>query len=197
MKVKKPITLALLVAILVLAAGRSGAQDRIRYNNQNLFLSGANLAWQYFADDIGPDPSTPDTNHFDDVFSQIRANGGNTLRLWLHTNLGIGRPLLWAVAAWIVTQALVRIPFLLLNGLSLVRFQTVLFAIATSIALALKFVLAKPLGVPGILWATSVVVLLIVFPASLWRLWHWARHPGEKQTLTQPPPAEEPAGHLP
>ena len=85
MKVKQPITLTLLAGILLLAAGRLAAQDRIRYNNQNLFLSGANLAWQYFADDIGPDPNTPDTNHFEDVFSQIRANGGNTLRLWLHT----------------------------------------------------------------------------------------------------------------
>jgi O-antigen/teichoic acid export membrane protein len=122
--------------------------------------------------------------------------GERLLRLWLHTNLGIGRPLLWAVAGWILAWTLVRIPFLLLNGLSLVRFQTVLFAIATAIALALKFVLAKPLGVPGILWATSAAVLLIVFPASLWRLWHWARHPEEKESLTQPPPAEEPAGHL-
>jgi hypothetical protein len=72
-------------ACLLLGPAGARAQSRIHYNNQNLFLSGANLAWQYFADDIGPDPATPDTNHFNDVFSQIRANGGNTLRVWLHT----------------------------------------------------------------------------------------------------------------
>jgi fibronectin type 3 domain-containing protein len=59
--------------------------SRIYYNNQDLFLSGANLAWQQFANDIGPNPSTPNTAHFDNVFGQFHANGGNVMRLWLHT----------------------------------------------------------------------------------------------------------------
>ena len=62
------------------------ASNRIHYNNQDLFLSGSNLALQHFADDIGPDPNTPDMNFFDDVFSKFAANGGNCMRLWLHTN---------------------------------------------------------------------------------------------------------------
>lgn len=74
-----------LVAALLLVVPRLQAQNRIQFNGQDLFLSGANLAWQYFADDIGPDASTPDTNHFADVFNQIHINGGNSLRLWLHT----------------------------------------------------------------------------------------------------------------
>ena len=74
-----------LIGALLLVVPRLQAQNRIQFNGQDLFLSGANLAWQYFANDIGPNPSTPDTNHFDDVFSQIRASGGNSLRLWLHT----------------------------------------------------------------------------------------------------------------
>jgi len=60
--------------------------SRIHYNNQDLFLNGANLAWRSFANDIGPDTSTPDMAHFDSVFSQFEANGGNCMRLWLHTN---------------------------------------------------------------------------------------------------------------
>jgi hypothetical protein len=60
--------------------------SRIHFNNQDLFLSGGNLAWQQFANDIGPNPSTPDIAHFTDVFSQFQANGGNCMRLWLHTN---------------------------------------------------------------------------------------------------------------
>jgi hypothetical protein len=61
------------------------ASNRVFYNNQDLFLNGANLAWRNFADDIGPNPSTPDMTHFDSVFSQFQANRGNCMRLWLHT----------------------------------------------------------------------------------------------------------------
>ena len=79
-------SIAIIVGGLLLAAAGLPAQtNRIQFNNQNLFLSGINLAWSSFADDIGPDPNTPDTNHFADVFGQIRANGGNSMRLWLHT----------------------------------------------------------------------------------------------------------------
>jgi Cellulase (glycosyl hydrolase family 5) len=76
---------ALLMVAALLAAPCLHAQNRVHYNNQDLFLSGANLAWSSFANDIGPNPSTPDTNHFADVFNQIHTNGGNSLRLWLHT----------------------------------------------------------------------------------------------------------------
>ena len=68
------------------------ASNRIHYNNQDLFLNGANLAWQYFANDIGPATYSPDMAHFDDVFSQFEANGGNCMRLWLHTTGAIPRP---------------------------------------------------------------------------------------------------------
>ena len=61
------------------------ASNSIHYNNQDLFLNGANLAWQYFANDIGPATYSPDMAHFDDVFNQFEANGGNCMRLWLHT----------------------------------------------------------------------------------------------------------------
>jgi len=61
------------------------ASNRVFYNNQDLFLSGANLAWQYFANDIGPATYSPNMTSFDSVFSQFEANGGNCMRLWLHT----------------------------------------------------------------------------------------------------------------
>ncbi len=75
----------IVTASLLMAAGLQAQNNRIQFNGQNLFLNGINLAWSSFANDIGPNPSTPDTNHFDDVFTQIRANGGNSMRLWLHT----------------------------------------------------------------------------------------------------------------
>ncbi len=80
---KNFVTLAVFGVFLSAAALQ--AQNRIHFNNQDLFLSGANLAWQHFADDVGPNPSTPELLHFEDVFSQIESNGGNALRVWVHT----------------------------------------------------------------------------------------------------------------
>jgi O-antigen/teichoic acid export membrane protein len=100
--------------------------------------------------------------------------GERILRLWLHTNLGIGVGLLWAISAWILTQTLLRLPALLLNALSLIRFEIVAFAIATLTAFTLKFALAPKFGVAGILWGTSTAVALIAVPASLWRIHRWA-----------------------
>ena len=81
---------ALLSALLfigcVLAASTASAQtNRIHFNNQNIFLNGLNLAWRNFANDFGPN-STIDSAHFNSVFSQVRANGGNCIRVWVHVN---------------------------------------------------------------------------------------------------------------
>ncbi|MGA9528293.1 MAG: lipopolysaccharide biosynthesis protein [Terriglobales bacterium] len=100
--------------------------------------------------------------------------GETMLHWWLHTDLGIGQSLLWAIAAWVLAQALFRVPNLLLNGLSILRYQIVIFSIGTSVAFALKFALAPYFGVAGILWGTSATVFLIVIPASIWRIRQWA-----------------------
>lgn len=110
--------------------------------------------------------------------------GERLLRLWLRTNLGIGKGLLWAMSAWIVAQALGRVPALLLNGLSIIRFQVVVFSVGTLLAFGLKFALVPYFGVSGILWATTATVLLIVVPGAIWRIWRWANHStGESQNL--------------
>jgi O-antigen/teichoic acid export membrane protein len=57
--------------------------------------------------------------------------GQPLLRLWLHADLGIGQPLLWAISVWVLAEALARVPNLLLNALALVRFQIVMTAIGT------------------------------------------------------------------
>ena len=59
-------------------------QNSIKYNNQQLFLSGANLAWMSFANDIGP--GARDFTAFGDILLQMHNHGGNALRWWLHTN---------------------------------------------------------------------------------------------------------------
>ncbi len=103
--------------------------------------------------------------------------GERLLRLWLHTNLGISEGVLWAISAWIIVMALFRVPGLLLNGLAILRYQIVIAAIFTSVALGLKFVLAPRFGVSGILWSTTSVVFLFALPACMWRIWHWSAHP--------------------
>jgi O-antigen/teichoic acid export membrane protein len=111
--------------------------------------------------------------------------GEKLLRLWLGADL-VGGALLWAISAWVVAQALVSVSNLLLNGLLLIRFQIAVFSIATAIAFMLKFLLAPHLGVAGILWGTSVVVPLVVFPAGVWRIYRWADHAATQERMPDP-----------
>jgi O-antigen/teichoic acid export membrane protein len=103
------------------------------------------------------------------------AAGGPFLRWWMRADLGIDRALLWAMAVWILMLALVRVPGLLLNALSVIRFQVVISVIATSLAIALKVWLAPRLGVAGILWGTTVSLLFISIPAAAWRIGRWMK----------------------
>lgn len=75
--------LVVLMSVMIFS-NKPFAQSRIQYNNQDIFLSGANLAWNNFARDIGPGET--DFNYFADVLLQMHDHGGNALRLWLHTN---------------------------------------------------------------------------------------------------------------
>ncbi len=97
------------------------------------------------------------------------------LKLWLKSDVGIDQSLLWAMAFWIVSLALVRVQMLLLNALRIMRFQILMFLVTTSIALALKFFLAPRYGVAGILTATAVTFPAIILPAVLWRIGRWRR----------------------
>jgi len=75
----------LLVLSIILTSQTIYAQlDRIEYNNQKLFLSGTNLAWLSFANDIGA--GKMDYKTFADVLLQVHDNGGNSLRWWIHTD---------------------------------------------------------------------------------------------------------------
>jgi hypothetical protein len=61
--------------------------NRIPFNGRNLFLNGANIAWRHYGNDVGPN-ARPDMDYFNHIFSQVRANGGNCLRLWVHIHGG-------------------------------------------------------------------------------------------------------------
>jgi O-antigen/teichoic acid export membrane protein len=102
--------------------------------------------------------------------------GRRLLGWWLHQSLGITRSLLWAIAGWVIAQALLRVPCLLLNALSIIRYQIVLASAGLLFALALKLFLSSRLGVAGILWGTTAPLLLIILPAFMWRIFSWATH---------------------
>ncbi len=78
-----------LVFVPLLLLEIAGAQNRVKFNNRNLFLSGMNIAWVNFAYDLGP--NEVDTVQFKTIFQSISSAGGNSMRLWLHTN-GIVTP---------------------------------------------------------------------------------------------------------
>lgn len=58
--------------------------NRVQYNNQELFVNGANLAWVNFAGDVGT--GSPDTTSFGEIMLSIHNAGGNAMRWWLHVN---------------------------------------------------------------------------------------------------------------
>ena len=75
--------LGIVAVALGLLAGAVSAQDRVPFNDQDLWLSGGNVAWVDFARDIGR--GTTNLDAFEDAFQSVRDHGGNTMRLWLHT----------------------------------------------------------------------------------------------------------------
>lgn len=72
------------VVALLFSHGAFSQTNRIPYNSQRLFLSGANLAWISFANDIGP--GLTDFSTLGDILLQMHDHGGNAMRWWLHTN---------------------------------------------------------------------------------------------------------------
>jgi hypothetical protein len=76
--------LSLWLAALLFSQAAFSQTNRIKYNNQELFLSGANLAWLSFANDLGR--GFTDSTTFGDILLQMHDHGGNALRWWLHTN---------------------------------------------------------------------------------------------------------------
>lgn len=72
------------VFVIIIILSDYGQNDRIEYNGQQLFLSGANLAWVDFAHDIGPGET--DFTQFGKLFKETHDYGANCIRVWLHTD---------------------------------------------------------------------------------------------------------------
>ncbi len=72
------------IALFFIAAS---GQNRLTLQDKELFMSGLNLAWINFADDIGNTPL--DENRMRKVIQDVRDAGGNALRWWLFTNASL------------------------------------------------------------------------------------------------------------
>lgn len=55
----------------------------IDVQGQDVWISGSNVAWVDFARDFGPGGIA--LSEFEVAFSEMRANGGNSFRVWMHT----------------------------------------------------------------------------------------------------------------
>jgi hypothetical protein len=78
-------TVVIAVFILLISPqGLFSQPTRVGYNNQQLFLSGGNLAWVSFSSDIGPGPV--DYTEYANMLLQVHNSGGNAVRWWLHTD---------------------------------------------------------------------------------------------------------------
>lgn len=78
-------TKILLITFFVIILGSSiqaQVDNRIPFNDQNLWLNGGNIAWVDFGRDVGPGNTA--FNDFDAMYSQVQSNGGNAMRFWVH-----------------------------------------------------------------------------------------------------------------
>jgi hypothetical protein len=77
----KKVLLVLWTMLLILTS-ELYPQNRIQHNEQDIFLSGMNLAWINFANDLTNFNATEFTRALD----EISAQGGNSIRWWLHVD---------------------------------------------------------------------------------------------------------------
>jgi hypothetical protein len=71
------------VFLLIASSFAQETENRIQVNGKPLWVSGSNVAWIDFARDLGPGGVR--LTEFNLAFQELRANGGNSMRLWLHT----------------------------------------------------------------------------------------------------------------
>ncbi len=75
-------TVALVCLVFTFGFAQESA-NRIQVNGEPLWISGSNVAWIDFARDLGPGGVR--LTELNLAFQELRANGGNAMRLWLHT----------------------------------------------------------------------------------------------------------------
>jgi hypothetical protein len=91
-KIRAVVTLCLAAGVMVGAAAAvpmqtvkdSAVAGRLVVNGHKIFISGMNIAWNSFANDVGD--NAVNITPFINQFKQIKNAGGNAVRWWLHTD---------------------------------------------------------------------------------------------------------------
>lgn len=101
------------------------------------------------------------------------AFGAPILAWWLHSDIGIGPGLLWATGFWVVVMCTPRVVALLLCAALILRQQLIAATVALVSAIVLKIVLVGRFGTTGVLAATPISWLLIMWPTYLCIALRW------------------------
>jgi hypothetical protein len=88
-RVVAALCLAAGVMMGAMAVGPQSSQDkadgnRLVINGHKVFISGMNIAWNNFGNDVGD--VAVNIGPFVNQFKQIKGAGGNAVRWWLHTD---------------------------------------------------------------------------------------------------------------
>jgi O-antigen/teichoic acid export membrane protein len=99
--------------------------------------------------------------------------GQTVLTWWLHSDVAITRDMLRASGFWLIVLCTPRVIGLLFNAVSILRFQLAISVLVLGVAMILKGILARHWGAAGIIAATPLAWLCIVWPVYGWRTRRW------------------------
>ncbi len=89
------------------------------------------------------------------------------LHWWIAPDFSPGVFLFAGMAAWAFLTSVMGPVFMILNGANAVRVQVLIFGLFSLIAIICKVVLARQIGIAGVVWASVVPYACLVVPAAL------------------------------
>jgi O-antigen/teichoic acid export membrane protein len=92
------------------------------------------------------------------------------LHWWIAPDFSPGRLLFAGMAAWALLISAAGPFFMVLNGANAVRVQVLMFGVFSVVAITLKIILARRIGIAGVVWASVVPYAFLVVPALLWAM---------------------------
>jgi O-antigen/teichoic acid export membrane protein len=92
------------------------------------------------------------------------------LHWWIGPDFSPGRLLFAGMAVWALLNCTAGPFFMVLNGANAVRVQVVIFGVFAVVAITLKIILARRIGIAGVVWASVVPYAFLVVPALLWAM---------------------------
>ena len=100
--------------------------------------------------------------------------GTRLIALWTGPVVDAPFMLLVALGLWKVIDAGGNAVSMFLNGANVVRFQLIIAALMTPLAIVLKVILVTQIGISGVVWATIIANLATV-PPTFWFVRKWLR----------------------